>query len=135
MATKRDFVVGKPGTVILNFRQNNRVENRCRKYTVCVRASYLDYRVYEEERPTMSRLAKTTGFGLAVAAAAMLAAAPMAAHSGSTVGKCMGVNSCRGHSDCKTAKSSCRGRNSCAGKGFLEMSKAECDTAGGEFEA
>ena len=83
----------------------------------------------------MSTLRKTTGFGLAVAAAAMLATAPMAVQSGSTVGQCMGVNSCRGHSDCKTAKSSCRGLNSCAGKGFLEMSKAECDVAGGDFEA
>jgi hypothetical protein len=25
--------------------------------------------------------------------------------------------------------------NSCKGKGFLEMSKAECTTAGGDFQA
>jgi hypothetical protein len=47
----------------------------------------------------------------------------------------MGVNSCKGHSACKTATSSCKGLNSCKGKGFLEMSQAECTTAGGEFEA
>ncbi len=72
---------------------------------------------------------KTTGVAIAMAAAAMLATAPMAAHAGSMKGKCMGANSC------KTATSSCKGLNSCKGKGFLEMSQAECTTAGGEFEA
>ncbi len=82
----------------------------------------------------MSTVTKSTGFALAVTAAAMLATAPMAAHAGSDVGKCMGANSCKGHSACKTATSSCKGLNSCAGKGFLEMSKAECESAGGMFE-
>ncbi len=84
----------------------------------------------------MSTVRKTTGFALAAAAAAMLATAPMAALAyGSTTGKCMGVNSCKGHSACKTATSSCKGLNSCKGKGFLELSKADCDSAGGKFEA
>jgi hypothetical protein len=46
----------------------------------------------------------------------------------------MGANSCKGLSSCKTASSSCKGLNSCKGKGFLEMTKAECDGAGGQFE-
>jgi len=83
----------------------------------------------------MNTVKKTTGIGLAFAAAAMLATAPMAVSAGTMSGKCMGVNSCKGHSSCKTATSSCKGLNSCKGKGFLEMSKAECDTAGGNFEA
>jgi hypothetical protein len=45
----------------------------------------------------------------------------------------MGANSCKGLSSCKTATSSCKGENSCKGKGFLEMSKADCDADGGEF--
>ncbi len=83
----------------------------------------------------MISVKKTTGVALAVAAAAMLATAPMAANAGTLNGKCMGVNSCKGHSACKTATSSCKGLNSCKGKGFLEMTRAECDTADGNFEA
>ncbi len=83
----------------------------------------------------MISVKKTTGVALAIAAAAMLATAPMAANAGTMNGKCMGVNSCKGHSACKTATSSCKGLNSCKGQGFLEMTKVECDTAGGNFEA
>jgi hypothetical protein len=43
--------------------------------------------------------------------------------------KCEGVNSCKGHSDCKSAANSCKGQNGCAGKGFVMMTKAECDAA------
>ena len=43
--------------------------------------------------------------------------------------KCEGVNSCKGHSDCKSAQNSCKGKNGCAGKGFMTMTKAECDAA------
>jgi uncharacterized membrane protein len=43
--------------------------------------------------------------------------------------KCEGVNSCKGHGDCKTAQNDCKGQNSCGGKGFLMMTKAECDAA------
>jgi len=43
--------------------------------------------------------------------------------------KCEGVNSCKGHGECKSAANSCKGQNGCAGKGFLTMTKAECDAA------
>jgi len=43
--------------------------------------------------------------------------------------KCEGVNSCKGHSDCKSAHNSCKGKNGCAGQGFMMMSQAECDAA------
>lgn len=49
--------------------------------------------------------------------------------------QCMGVNSCKGHSDCKTASSSCKGLNSCKGQGFLELTKEECMEQGGTFDA
>ncbi len=82
----------------------------------------------------MNNAIKTTGVALAVTAATLFAIAPIAVHAGNDKGKCMGVNSCKGHSACKTATSSCKGLNSCKGHGFLEMSKADCDTAGGKFE-
>jgi hypothetical protein len=46
---------------------------------------------------------KTTGAALAIAAAAMLATAPMGVQASSHNGKCMGANSCKGQSSCKTA--------------------------------
>jgi hypothetical protein len=46
--------------------------------------------------------------------------------------KCVGVNSCKGTSDCKTAKSECKGQNSCKGMGWnSKKSEAECKAAGG----
>ncbi len=42
---------------------------------------------------------------------------------------CSGVNSCKGQSACKSANNACKGQNSCKGKGFVEMSKADCDAA------
>ena len=47
---------------------------------------------------------------------------------------CVGVNSCKGQSECKTASSSCKGLNACKGQGFLAMTKADCDAAGGKVE-
>lgn len=48
---------------------------------------------------------------------------------------CVGVNSCKGQSECKTASSSCKGQNACKGQGFLSMTKADCETAGGTVES
>ncbi|MBM3520076.1 MAG: hypothetical protein FJX63_04785 [Alphaproteobacteria bacterium] len=45
---------------------------------------------------------------------------------------CMGVNSCKGQSACKTATNSCGGMNSCKGQGWLNMTAAECASAGGK---
>jgi hypothetical protein len=73
--------------------------------------------VSNEDRSTMNTAKKTTGAAIAVAAAALLASAPIATHAGE-MGKCMGANSCKGHSSCKTATSSCKGLNACKGQGF-----------------
>jgi hypothetical protein len=43
--------------------------------------------------------------------------------------KCEGVNGCKGKSACSTASNGCAGQNGCAGKGWVEMTKAECDAA------
>ncbi len=83
----------------------------------------------------MNTAKKTSGFALAAAAAAMLATAPMGAvHAGADKGKCVGANSCKGHSDCATATTSCKGQNACKGQGFMKMTKAECEEAEGTFE-
>ena len=85
----------------------------------------------------------TKGAILATAAAALFMAAPIAvnagAHSGGgeaadAKGQCVGGNSCKGQSSCASANSSCKGQNACKGKGVVEMTKAECDAAEGEFK-
>ncbi len=66
------------------------------------------------------------------AAAAMLftSALPTAsfAADAATV-HCTGVNSCKGTSECKSAKNSCKGMNSCKGTGWVSMTKAACTDA------
>jgi hypothetical protein len=42
---------------------------------------------------------------------------------------CSGVNSCKGTSECKSAKNSCKGMNSCKGQGWVSMTKSECTDA------
>jgi len=45
---------------------------------------------------------------------------------------CSGINSCKGTSDCKTAKNECKGMNSCKGQGWNSKASAkECTAAGG----
>lgn len=108
---------------------------------------------------TSSKFSK--GAMLAVGAAALILAGcagsgAKTASSGSAV-SCVGINSCKGTSDCKTAASSCKGQNacktaknackgqgscaiaanackgqnSCAGIGHLALTGAECDAKGG----
>ena len=78
---------------------------------------------------------KTRSAIVASAAAALFVAGLAgAAQAGEQAGseakvKCEGVNSCKGHSDCKTAKNSCKGQNGCGGQGFVMMTQAECDAA------
>ncbi len=47
--------------------------------------------------------------------------------------KCAGVNSCKGHSECKTATNECKGMNECKGHGWVtKSSESECTAAGGK---
>lgn len=80
---------------------------------------------------------KITGVALATAAAALFATgtvmAPLAQAAEDGKVKCEGVNSCKGTSECATAKSSCKGANACKGQGWVsKASKAECEKAGGK---
>jgi hypothetical protein len=79
----------------------------------------------------MKQVAKTSGAAIATAVAALIftAAIPAAVAHASPKGKCMGANACRGKSDCSAGAAACGGAtaNSCKGKGYLLMTKAECD--------
>ena len=76
-----------------------------------------------------------SGVAIASAAAALFAmgasvSTQVQAAEEATV-KCAGINTCKGTSDCQTAKSDCKGHNSCKGQGWVKKSAAECKTAGG----
>jgi hypothetical protein len=78
-----------------------------------------------------------TGVTFAAAAAAVAITATAsptlaAAKHGDQV-HCYGVNTCKGTSDCKTAKNDCRGQNSCKGEGFKAMTVKACKAAGGSL--
>jgi len=76
-----------------------------------------------------------SGVVIASAAAALFAVGAgvatqaQAAEDGTV--KCAGINTCKGTSDCKTAKSECKGHNSCKGQGWVTKTAAECKAAGG----
>jgi hypothetical protein len=96
----------------------------------------------------MSKTLPTT-FALA-AAALFLGGCQKQAHSGTTTPddaagsakiKCFGVNECSGQGACdvpdgRVAAGSkghaCAGENACRGKGWILLSKTECDAKGGE---
>jgi hypothetical protein len=76
-----------------------------------------------------------SAIAIASAAAALFAmGAPLTvAHAADDMSvHCSGVNSCKGTSDCKTAKNECKGQNSCKGMGWNSKASAkECTAAGG----
>ncbi|MEE8387672.1 MAG: hypothetical protein V3R65_03780 [Acidiferrobacterales bacterium] len=80
----------------------------------------------------MTTRRKFTTMALASAAAALFMAAPTTAVQAGKAGvKCFGVNTCKGHNDCKTATNACKGKASCKGQGFVKMSKHACKEIGG----
>lgn len=71
-----------------------------------------------------------SGAALALAAFALVATgAALNLATAATEGKvqCIGVNACKGHSECQTAASSCTGMNACKGQGWISKTKAECE--------
>ncbi len=77
------------------------------------------------------RSKKTPGVAIATAAAMLFGTTLIGSVSAASEGKihCLGVNSCKGQSACKSANNACKGQNSCKGKGFLEMTASECADA------
>lgn len=75
------------------------------------------------------------GAALAAAAVAIVLAGGAPVAKAATTGKahCLGVNSCKGKSDCHTPKNSCKGMNACKGQGWLYHESAKsCEDAGGK---
>lgn len=78
-----------------------------------------------------------SGVALALMAAGMASSAPVAAAGMDKASAevalvhCSGVNSCKGHNDCKTADNACKGLGSCKGKGFVEATADACSAIGG----
>lgn len=86
----------------------------------------------------MNKPLKMSSIAIATVAAGLFALnGPIAAaekdKSTETV-HCVGVNACKGMSDCMTKESSCAGQNSCKGKGYVEMSKKACKKIGGKVK-
>jgi len=78
-----------------------------------------------------------SGVAIAAAAAALFATGLLSSTTAQAAEmdsvKCAGINSCKGHSECKTASSDCKGLNSCKGQGWLtSKSEKECMDAGGK---
>lgn len=79
-----------------------------------------------------------TKMKIALAAAALISgtASITTAHAADEdMGKCHGVNACKGKTACATAEGACSGNNSCKGKGWLPMTEKACAEEKGEFEA
>lgn len=67
---------------------------------------------------------------LASAAAVLFASTPaLDAVAADAKIKCEGGNACKGKSECSTATNACAGQNSCKGKGYVMLTKAECEAA------
>lgn len=83
---------------------------------------------------------KVAGFAIATAAAGLFATAAVNTASAASHSKemakvhCLGVNACKGQSDCATASSSCKGQNSCKGQGMKVLSLKDCTAKGGKPE-
>jgi hypothetical protein len=74
--------------------------------------------------------------GSALAAAAISLALAGAATTTPAFAKgkvhCSGINSCKGKSECKTAKNECKGLNTCKGEGYVSVkSEKACTKKGG----
>lgn len=81
---------------------------------------------------------KVIGLTLATAAALAFATAPVTSTVALAAAKkapCYSVNSCKGHSECKTATSECKGLNSCKGKGYMMKTAKQCKKMGGSTKA
>ena len=49
--------------------------------------------------------------------------------------QCLGIHECKGQSACHVAGGhACAGLNSCKGKGWIAVTRAECDAKGGKVQ-
>ena len=72
-----------------------------------------------------------TAAALIALASSALTAPVHAAEQKEQVGRCYGVNSCKGTSLCATAHNDCKGLNDCKGTGVVVKTPTECKALGG----
>ena len=75
-----------------------------------------------------------SGSALAAAAISLALAGAVTTTPAFAKGKihCSGINTCKGTSECKTAKNECKGLNTCKGEGYLSVKSAKaCKAKGG----
>lgn len=83
---------------------------------------------------------KTSGMTIASAALALaVSGTTFVAPTGAAAEEeakihCVGVNACKGSSDCKSATNECAGLNDCKGQGFVAMTATQCEKIGGTVE-
>jgi hypothetical protein len=83
----------------------------------------------------MRAISKGAMLAVAVAVAFMANSAGAEDNSSSpkpTMVACLGGNSCKDQSMCKSFNHDCQGMNSCKGKGFVMMTDKECKSKGGK---
>lgn len=70
---------------------------------------------------------------VAIAAATLFSAGTVAVMASPAYAqvKCIGANSCKGTSACKTAASACKGMNACKGAGWSEAADSDACKKGG----
>ena len=86
---------------------------------------------------------RMTGAAIAAALGALLVSGSVRAEektakpakATSDVVKCTGINECKGHGSCASAKNSCAGQNGCKGQGVTDASEKECKDKGGKVMA
>lgn len=67
--------------------------------------------------------------GIFAASSFITTASALAADKSVDKGHCVGANACKGKGGCaQEGANSCKGQNGCKGKGFVEKTKAQCDT-------
>ncbi len=84
------------------------------------------------------KTARVAGAMLATAVALAFMSSPVTAADTSSPSatkaqiKCVGGNSCKGQSECKSASNDCKGQNACKGKGYVITETAkQCTALGG----
>ena len=80
---------------------------------------------------------KNKGAVLALTVAGLLAMTGCAHTGGAYSGigsqvRCLGLNSCRGQSNCALGPHSCKGQNQCRGTGWSFATQQSCITHGGD---
>ncbi len=52
----------------------------------------------------------------------------------SNMGQCNGINACKGSASCAVSgQNHCAGQNTCRGKGWVALSKSDCNAQNGSF--